>query len=1097
MKHFLSPLLLLLPFFLFAQEPLPRVDAQQIQLELQDPNNNTAEARIRILSKVSPSDSLFCASRVTLSYYAMQLEKLEDALAYIEQGLEKACPENRSLLFQNKAAAQMRMENYTDAIRTTNAGIAEFPMNSSLWYNKALSESRAGRKEAGARSFEHALRLDPFYDETFLRMGNLAFEQKRTTQSLMLYNLYILFDPQREGIINALKSLNNLLASDNEAERDGSWSFSKESEALEEIDLILDSRISMNEDYDTGFPFTLALVQQNHAMLSQIGGVTKTEGVWGEVFVPFYQWIQESGQFEIFMYTLLASATQEDIAKRVKQKEDEMVRFLERAKTKWIELLKYKKQEWEGKNQTITYYFNDYLQALGVMTPTSEQRGYWEYFYETGAKSTEAYFDENGKRTGTWKWYHPTGEFKEQAVYENGVLKGPNSSYYKTGQLESKGQYVNDLDVGLRTTYNRWGALAQTENYKAGEFHGRTTLFHPLGEGYPRRTLDYDNGKVTGTIYNFNAKGDTLSIIPFDQGQRSGIEKSFHANGKLKSQITYRDGLINGEYLFYHFNGTPEIVAQGVNNMLVGEYKSYYPNGKLQYAYSMNDKGLIDGVYKAHDADGKLHYEFDYRNGIIIGYRYYDKQGKVHHEDRKKGGEFYYRGYSPEGVLITEGMYDIKGGSTGEWKYYSENGQLTGKANYVDDQRTGKNPEYYPNGQLARESEYVNGQLDGYYRSYYPSGQLEQEGWYREGEFQGEWKLYYADGTLESERFYHKGQAHGTQFFYGTQGELDYTNEYEYGEFLSMKAYNSRGEVYSTYTSPVGKEKNTREFQHPNGELAATTEQRYNIRHGLYEYRNTRGIVETQGRYVNDLQEGPWVYNFPNGTPSIKVNFLSGQQEGEYLSFHENGRIDVKRNFVGGVIHGKDYSYYDNGQMHVMTEMIYGMRHGEKRLYSPSGNLQMVRYYHYDRLIGYSYEDANGKIKPMIPIEKETADIKTYYANGQLAREYVTKNGWNEGEYRTYYEDGQLAESTGYLHGNYNGRNVEYYADGTLKLEINYTNDQKNGTEVAYYPNGNKKWEKVYVLDVLQGWASFYNETGKLTRKEFYFNDYVEKVEQD
>ena len=115
-----------------------------------------------------------------------------------------------------------------------------------------------------------------------------------------------------------------------------------------------------------------------------------------------------------------------------------------------------------------------------------------------------------------------------------------------------------------------------------------------------------------------------------------------------------------------------------------------------------------------------------------------------------------------------------------------------------------------------------------------------------------------------------------------------------------------------------------------------------------------------------------------------------------------------------------------------------------------------------------------------------------------MAREYVTKNGWNEGEYRTYYEDGQLAETTGYLHGNYNGRNAEYYADGTLKLEINYTNDQKNGTEVAYYPNGKKKkWEKVYFLDSLQGWASFYKETGKLTRKEYYFNDYVEKVEQD
>lgn len=115
-----------------------------------------------------------------------------------------------------------------------------------------------------------------------------------------------------------------------------------------------------------------------------------------------------------------------------------------------------------------------------------------------------------------------------------------------------------------------------------------------------------------------------------------------------------------------------------------------------------------------------------------------------------------------------------------------------------------------------------------------------------------------------------------------------------------------------------------------------------------------------------------------------------------------------------------------------------------------------------------------------------------------MAREYVTKNGWNEGEYRTYYEDGQLAETTGYLHTNYNGRNAEYYADGTLKLEINYTNDQKNGTEVAYYPNGKKKkWEKVYFLDSLQGWASFYKETGKLTRKEYYFNDYVEKVEQD
>src|SRR5690606_6420583 len=147
-------------------------------------------------------------------------------------------------------------------------------------------------------------------------------------------------------------------------------------------------------------------------------------------------------------------------------------------------------------------------------------------------------------------------------------------------------------------------------------------------------------------------------------------------------------------------------------------FETYYAHGSIQSKGSRKN-GLLDGLFQYFDTDGKLYYEYDYKVDEIIGYRFYDKTGEVIAKGKRRGGEFYYKGYTAAGQIDSEGLYDVSGGKKGDWKFYSSNGVLIQEANFQEDQLTGDLTEYYPTGELQTKSSYDHGVLQGYQSGYH------------------------------------------------------------------------------------------------------------------------------------------------------------------------------------------------------------------------------------------------------------------------------------------------------------------------------------------------------------------------------------------
>jgi antitoxin component YwqK of YwqJK toxin-antitoxin module len=65
--------------------------------------------------------------------------------------------------------------------------------------------------------------------------------------------------------------------------------------------------------------------------------------------------------------------------------------------------------------------------------------------------------DENGNRTGLWKWYYDNGELWYEGSFFNGNRDGLWKHYRKNGKLYHEVVYVNA--IGFGKDYNETGEL--------------------------------------------------------------------------------------------------------------------------------------------------------------------------------------------------------------------------------------------------------------------------------------------------------------------------------------------------------------------------------------------------------------------------------------------------------------------------------------------------------------------------------------------------------------------------------------------------------------------------------------------------------------
>lgn len=1088
MNKILVPLFLFFSILSYCQEKIPFIDIDEISTSVTKASQNGEyEKALEMLDQINKNDSAYTSVLVTKSYYQLALKQYDKALANIDAGLAIDCGDLKASLYQNKAVALLSQEKYEEALKILKEGLQFFPKNHLLAYNRAVTLEKLERLKEAVKAYEATIILNPFYKNSYLQLGNICYKQERISQALMCFNMYLLLEPDADNSFKIINSINNIVGAKNENEQDSSFQISEDDEAFDDIDLILSNKIALNKNYKIDNEIKVALAKQNHVLLDQLKDFEGNGGFWDTKFVPFYRWILNEGHFDQFVYTILYSIENEKFKKVIEKNTKKIISFIELFQPKWAEIVQLNKREWQGKEEELTFYYDDYLKAIGKME-NDITIGYWEFYNVNGRLTGVGSFDDQGNRDGKWTWFNELGKIKETTNYKNGKLDGENNYFHENGEKNVVSSYKDDELEGEYLRYNNRSALLEKKLFNNGKLDGLYLSYFKLGSEIIEYNIPYINGLVDKTAIEFYANSDVYSEISFDKGFRNGFEKKYHSNKKVSSEINYVDGDLHGSYKTFYSNGNPIEVGQSLEGYYNGPWKTYYSDGALQSDFSY-DKGLLNSTYVFYDKDSKLYYEYEYRKGDLIAYKFYDKQGEIVKEAKKKGGEFYYEGYAPNGNMTSEGMYDISGGKKGEWKFYTSNGVLSENGNYSDNNAQGEYTTYYKNGKKESISKYKNDSIVGYYVDYHKNGKLSAQGWYKNSLRHGEWHNYHIDGTINSINYYHSGKLNGAQKYHNGKGKVSRITKYKYDVLYSDEFLDEDGIVFETLLYGDKKGKYTLQLKYNNGKVERSVDYVNGVKHGNYNYFDFYGNKITSGKYLNGNIDGELIWYFKDGSIESSMNYVNAKKHGPYLSNYENGQIESNGLYEFGNITGTWTNYYEDGIIDSVSEYKENEYHGRREFYSPTGKFQLVRFYNHGLLVGYSYLGKDSKEIPMIPVKNETVKITAYYDNGKVSREMECKKGDFVNTYKTFYYNGQLENEMTYNQGESNGLDTAYFSNGKIKKQQEFLFGNLHGIKKEFHPNGQLKKETPYVNNSKEGASMSYDLNGKLIMTEIYFGD--------
>ena len=209
--------------------------------------------------------------------------------------------------------------------------------------------------------------------------------------------------------------------------------------------------------------------------------------------------------------------------------------------------------------------------VFNVRAQNQEHKAY----HNNGKIKESGFLDENGEKTGEWKYYDATvgvGSLSEIGSFLNGKKTGEWKRFYGNGQLREIGSYEKNNPIREWETYHKDGRLKGS------------IIF---ANGLPKEVNEYyeDESIKSQIQYEEEDKQITRNI------------KNFYKNGQVES-VGYDDG-------YYK----------------IGEWKTYYKNGQLKGfgSYSSNEiaTGRKVGEWKTYNEDGQLKPIENYLNGLV------------------------------------------------------------------------------------------------------------------------------------------------------------------------------------------------------------------------------------------------------------------------------------------------------------------------------------------------------------------------------------------------------------------------------------------------------------------------------------------------
>ncbi|MFA9390817.1 MAG: hypothetical protein ACERKD_13480 [Prolixibacteraceae bacterium] len=1086
MKSKLTIILVLFSSFLFSQSNKMFVDAQQTYNEaIEEYNKSNVSNSIELLDQINENDSIYQEAMTTKSSILLNNKMHAETIELCNRMIQLK-KENTSTFYINKGVAYLREKDNSSAIETFKEALKNYPMNFLINYNLGVCYEGVHQMEEAILCYQKSIILNPYYAPPHLQLGNICYAENLITEAVLCWNMYLILNPTSDYSLNVLVLINNAVSEKNKNSPTG-LKISVDDKNFEEIDLVVNNYAAIDKAYKITTKIDVAMVKQNHAIMTLLNDFEGEGSFWSEKYVPFFKGIMKNGYFDAFIYQIMSSTTIEKYQKIIGKNTSAIAEFKDWAYRTWSEICSENNKDIMNADVNKFFYRSSgRLQSIGENNSEGNPEGSYLFYNDDGSLLSSGFFID-GKRNKKWVWYHTDGSIDQIANYTNDLFSGEYVEYFDNGNKKIQANHKNGYYDKLVLKYSIYGALIESSNYNEGNLEGKQITNHALGEGFKKYEILYHNNNIDSIASEFYPNGKVKLIMEYKQGVPLS-EKGYYLNGQLNYQYSFENGVTSGNYEEYSNNGKIQIRGKFLKGKKTGNWKTFSEDGILIEDENYNENGEFTGIHRIFSIEGNLYAEFEYKNGDMIAYKYFNPEHEILVQAKKENKKFNFEGYHPNGTPSSTGVYRIDGKKEGIWLYYDEYGCLTSKENYSDGLINDYDEEYFRNGSLSIRTAYKDGNQNGYFVSYYPDSTLHQEGFNVNGLLKGEVLTYYADGTIQEKVYYKNNVVEGFSYTYTIDGKLSEKHYYENGLLHYIEYYDSTAKVNDKLDLFNTKNKKT---LYPNGNTLSESNYLNGYIHGPFVYYHFNGKKAYEGEYFMGNKNGVWKIYDENENLVDETNYEFGSIQGISTSYYPDGSISSSENYLDNELHGWNINFSEKGDTTYKAFYTHGLKNSPCHYYSDLGELQLIRYYHYDELIGYAYLNNEGKVIEMIPLPKGTGKVISYFQNGKKAREIEFLNGTFNGSYKQYHSNGTLAETTEYLCDVHQGKHTEYYPNKQLKEESYFKNGVLNGPYLNFYPNGQISKQMKFINGGISGEASYFNESGKMTKKEFYYNNYM------
>lgn len=1014
-------------------------------------------------------------------------KKYDQILPLCQKGLDVADKLEHSFLVE-KGNALINLSEYEKALNTYIQALTKYPFSHVLNFNKAIALKKLGQYNEYFEALRKTVSIYPFYAKAHRELGDLALGEGKTTQALMSYIMAILVEPESPQSTNTLVLIDQFVTSKYKKEPVG-YIFTEGQDDFSEIDLILANYAALQKGYKLKTKANLKLIRQVQVFLETLEFDPNDKGYWNQLYASFYTKLWKEDMFEPFSYYLIRPSNAPKHQKLVKKHHKKISAFSEWGGTEIKAYFNTIPLQINGVSKTVTRHYNS-NEAKGILAigevVNDYKTGEWVYFHSNGAIKGEVTYNEKGEENGLAKWFNERGKKSQEYIAENGQLNGLFKNFWFNGNPYKEIEFVNGEMEGNYKEFNLKGGIRIEKVYVKSLQTGPQTYYYVNGE--KEFMFNRKDDKIEGPFTEYYSNGEVKEKLNYVEGILQGKTTSYHPNGQLASTYTYTNGKLNGPYEAYFANGKLAEKGSYKEGTLVGENLEYFLNGNLSQKVTYDESGKQTGISIDYDYDGVKARELDYKNGNIIAFRMFNKQGKIVTQGTKKGGDFDYTGLYADGTTQAEGTYASKGGKEGEWTFYDKYGNIESQSIYENNLIEGEGKKYYSNGQVKEITTYKEGVWQDEFTRYHENGEMKEYGLGVNGYRFGPTKFYDAFGELSDIQFFQNDELHGWQTEFALNEKIEFRKKMNYGELIEEVFFDSTGAPYDTlnHVNLSGKHK----LHYPNGNVYFEAEFKNSIKDGQASWYFPNGQISFTGSFVNGNKQGEWKSFYSNGTLKKVETYLLGTRHGTVEKYHENGKIAETYNYEYGELKGLNKVYNEDGTLDSKFNYSMSKLHGKATYYGDQNKVNHIRYYHYGKKTGYSYLGKDGKEVQQIPFKQGETLVKSNYQNGNTGREYTIKNGEFVGNYLEYYSSGKLLEKTTYSDkGIIKGENILYYENGQKKEVIPYEKGVKHGQVIKYYPDGSIQSSSTYVKGYLYGKTVHYDKKGRVTSTHVYYKD--------